>query len=202
MIVVVAALVAIDVGFPIVFWQKRPGKFGRPFKLFKFCTMRPAHDRAGARISDEKRSSIVGRFLRRSRLDEIPQLYNILTGEMSFVGPRPLLPSDQPTETTARLLVRPGLTGMAQVFGARDISPEDKNALDIWYVRHASLWLDAKILVRTPLVMLRGERVDQRAVRAARKAFDRLMAKNVDSGSQQATATQATANGQAARALI
>ena len=117
------------------------------------------------------------------------------------MGPRPLLPTDQPMERSARQLVRPGLTGMAQVFGARDISPEDKNALDIWYVQHASLGLDIKILVRTPLVMLRGERVDQRAVRAARRGFERLMAKNVDSGSHQARTEQATADGQAARAL-
>ena len=103
--------------------------------------MRPAHDAEGNRLSDDMRSSVVGDLLRRTRLDEIPQLYNILTGEMSFVGPRPLLPTDQPMETSARLLVRPGLTGMAQVFGARDISPEDKNALDIWYVQHASLGL-------------------------------------------------------------
>jgi lipopolysaccharide/colanic/teichoic acid biosynthesis glycosyltransferase len=197
----VAALAAIDVGFPIVFWQKRPGRFGRPFKLFKFCTMRPAHDGRGNRLTDDMRSSVVGRFLRRSRLDEIPQLYNILAGEMSFVGPRPLLPSDQPTERSARQLVRPGLTGMAQVFGARDISPEDKNALDIWYVQHASLWLDIKILVRTPLVMLRGERVNERAVRAAQKGFGRLMAMNTASGSQQIKAERATANGQAARVL-
>jgi lipopolysaccharide/colanic/teichoic acid biosynthesis glycosyltransferase len=194
--------VAIDVGFPIVFWQKRPGKFGRPFKLFKFCTMRSAHDSAGARIADEKRSSIVGLILRRARLDEIPQLYNILIGEMSFVGPRPLLTVDQPMESSARQLVRPGLTGMAQVFGARDISPEDKNALDIWYVQHASLSLDIKILVRTPLVLLRGERVNQFALSASRKGLERLVTKNVDSGPHQVRTEQSTADGEPARAII
>jgi lipopolysaccharide/colanic/teichoic acid biosynthesis glycosyltransferase len=178
LIVTVAVLVALDVGFPVVFWQKRPGRFGRPFKLFKFCTMRAAHDGEGRRIADEKRSSVVGRFLRRTRIDEIPQLYNILVGEMSFVGPRPLLRVDQPIEMSARLLVRPGLTGLAQVYGTRDMSPDDKNALDIWYVRHASLWLDVKILLRTPNVMMRVERVDhhvlRNALRAARAGLEPL----------------------------
>ncbi|HUS97457.1 MAG TPA: sugar transferase, partial [Hyphomicrobiaceae bacterium] len=201
LIVVVAALVAIDVGFPIVFWQKRPGRFGRPFKLFKFCTMRPAHDDAGARVLDKERSSVIGRFLRRGRLDEIPQLYNILMGEMSFVGPRPLLALDQPVERSARLLVQPGLTGMAQVFGARDMSPEDKNVLDIWYVRHASLLLDIKILVRTPLVMFRGERVNLRAVRAARRGIERLMAESTGCGSQQVRTQRATTDGQAQKVV-
>ena len=174
LILFIGLLAAFDVGFPLVFWQKRPGRFGRPFKLFKFCTMRPAHDAQGNRVPDEQRSSIVGRLLRRIRLDELPQLYNVLIGEMSFVGPRPLLPVDQPVETSARLLVRPGLTGLAQVRGARNISPEDKNALDIWYVRNASLWLDVKILLQTPVVMTRGERVDHYTLCAARAGLERL----------------------------
>ena len=131
LLLVVGLLVALDVGFPLIFWQQRPGRFGRPFKLFKFCTMCPAHDEDGNRIPDELRLSTVGRLLRRTRFDELPQLYNILIGEMSFVGPRPLLPVDQPKEVGARLLVRPGLTGLAQVHGGRNISAEDKNALDI-----------------------------------------------------------------------
>ena len=174
LIVVVGALVALDVGFPLVFWQKRPGRDGQPFKLFKFCTMRPAHDAQGHRIADEDRSSIIGRLLRRTRLDELPQLYNVVVGEMSFVGPRPLLPADQPTDTSARLLVRPGLTGLAQVLGGRDIAAEDKNALDIWYVSNASLWLDFKIILRTPIVMIMGERVDAYALHAARAALECL----------------------------
>ena len=160
LIVVIAMLVALDVGLPLVFWQKRPGRHGYPFKLYKFCTMRGAHDADGNRIPDTQRSSRIGDLLRRTRLDELPQLYNIMIGEMSFIGPRPLLPVDQPARTTTRLLVRSGLTGLAQVNGGRDISPEHKNALDIWYVRNASFWLDIKILLRTPIVMVRGERVD------------------------------------------
>ncbi len=98
--------------------------------------------REGNRIPDELRSSRIGRFLRRSRLDELPQLYNILVGEMSFVGPRPLLPVDQPLGRHSRLLVRPGLTGWAQINGGREIPAEDKAVLDIWYIMNASIWLD------------------------------------------------------------
>jgi lipopolysaccharide/colanic/teichoic acid biosynthesis glycosyltransferase len=152
-----ALLVASDVGFPLVFWQKRPGRYGHLFKVFKFRTMAvAAHDAEGNRIPDELRSSTVGRFLRRFWLDELPQLYNILVGEMSFVGPRPLLSIDQPTGQNARLLVRPGLTGLAQVNGGRDISAEHKAALDVWYISNASLSLDIKILLRTLGNMLSG----------------------------------------------
>ena len=166
LLLVVGLLVALDVGFPLIFWQQRPGRFGRPFKLYKFCTMRPAHDGEGNRIPDEIRLSKLGRLLRRTRFDELPQLYNILIGEMSFVGPRPLLPVDQPKEVGTRLLVRPGLTGLAQVSGGRNISAEDKNALDICYVRNASLWLDIKILLRTLTVLIRGEQFDHHQMHA------------------------------------
>jgi len=152
----VALLIAIDVGFPLVFWQQRPGKDGRPFKLFKFRTMRGGHDAQGNRIADDLRSSRIGRFLRRSWLDELPQLYNILVGEMSFVGPRPLLCVDQPKGHTMRLAVRPGLTGWAQVNGGRNILPEEKAELDVWYIMNASLLLDMKILLRTFSRMILG----------------------------------------------
>jgi lipopolysaccharide/colanic/teichoic acid biosynthesis glycosyltransferase len=170
----VALLVLFDVGFPVVFWQKRPGRSGRPFKLYKFRTMRAPHDREGKRIPDEYRSSAIGVLLRRTRLDELPQLYNILVGEMSFIGPRPLLPWDQPDDIFSRLSVRPGLTGLAQVHGDRDMCPNDKNALDIWYIEHASAWLDIKIIVRTALVFARGERIDIEMLRKARKAIEQL----------------------------
>jgi len=155
-----ALLVAVDVGLPIVFWQQRPGRYGQPFRLFKLRTMGVAHDATGNRLSDEARSSSIGRFLRRSSLDEIPQLYNILIGEMSFVGPRPLLPVDQPDCQRVRLLVRPGLTGWAQVNGGRDISPEEKAELDLWYVENASLRLDIKILLQTLGMMIFGVRLN------------------------------------------
>ena len=159
LMLLVALMVMLDAGRPVTFWQQRPGKGCRPFKLYKFRTMAAAHDRQGRRIADAKRSSAIGGFLRRTRLDELPQLYNILIGEMSFVGPRPLLPKDQPDGDQTRLLVRPGLTGWAQVNGGRNLSVNVKTALDIWYVRNASLWLDVRILLQTALFVLFGERI-------------------------------------------
>jgi lipopolysaccharide/colanic/teichoic acid biosynthesis glycosyltransferase len=173
LILLVGLLVCIDVGFPLVFWQQRPGRLGRPFKLYKFCTMGPAHDVQGNRIPDEHRVSRIGRFLRRTKFDELPQLYNILIGEMSVVGPRPLLPTDQPENNTLRLSVRPGLTGFAQVHGGREIAAKDKNALDVWYINNASLWLDFVIIMRTVVVLVRGERVNHHALRAAREGVER-----------------------------
>jgi lipopolysaccharide/colanic/teichoic acid biosynthesis glycosyltransferase len=166
-VALLSLLVAIDVGLPLVFWQQRPGRHGRPIKLYKFRTMHAAHDAEGCRIPDELRSSKLGRFLRRCRFDEVPQLYNVLMGEMSFVGPRPLLPLDQPKCQNARLMVRPGLTGWAQVNGGRKMSPEDKAALDIWYITHASLWLDVEILLRTLVIMVLGDRENSAAVKDA-----------------------------------
>jgi lipopolysaccharide/colanic/teichoic acid biosynthesis glycosyltransferase len=170
----IALLVVIDVGVPIVFWQKRPGRFGHPFKLYKFRTMRGPHDPEGKRLPNELRSSKIGLMLRRMRLDEAPQLYNVLVGEMSFVGPRPLLPMDQPDDISSRLAVRPGLTGVAQVYGDRSMVPNDKNALDIWYIKRASFQLDIKIMLRTALVFVRGERVDEKKLVKARRAIRQL----------------------------
>jgi lipopolysaccharide/colanic/teichoic acid biosynthesis glycosyltransferase len=130
--------------------------------------MRPGHDAQGKRVSDDERSSIIGRLLRQTKLDELPQLYNVLVGEMSFVGPRPLLPVDQPAEEWARFSVRPGMTGFAQVCGGGLVSAEDKNALDVWYIRNVSLWLDIKIALLTPIVLMRAERIDYQSLDAAR----------------------------------
>jgi lipopolysaccharide/colanic/teichoic acid biosynthesis glycosyltransferase len=163
----IALLIAVDVGLPVVFWQNRPGRFGRHFKLYKFRTMRAAHDEHGNRIPDEDRASQLGSLIRLCRLDELPQLYNILVGEMSFVGPRPLLATDHDLGTRDRLVVRPGLTGWAQVNGGRKLTPEDKAALDIWYVAHLSLSLDLRIALRTILLLFSGECIDEEAVRAA-----------------------------------
>ena len=140
---------------------------GKPFKLYKFRTMGLAHDRGGHRIPDGDRLNAIGRFLRDTRLDELPQLWNILVGEMSFVGPRPLLHVDQPATHAARLLARPGLTGWAQVTGGRHVSPADKAALDVWYIRNASLRLDLEIIVRTVPMVFFGERINQDAIQRA-----------------------------------
>jgi lipopolysaccharide/colanic/teichoic acid biosynthesis glycosyltransferase len=156
---VAAFLVAATAGFPVLFWQQRPGLGGRPFRVYKFRTMRSAHKSDGCRLSDRERVSRVGELLRRLRLDELPQLFNIIRGDMSFIGPRPLLSQDQSAAYCARLLVRPGLTGWAQVVGGRDIPPVDKAALDVWYVCNASFALDAEIVLRTIPFVLFGERI-------------------------------------------
>ena len=166
-IVLVGLLVALDVGAPIVFCQRRPGLRGKPFKLYKFRTMVRAYDANGDRIDDEQRSSWIGRSLRRTRLDELPQLYNVLIGDMSFVGPRPLLPIDQRPEYKARLLVRPGITGWAQVEGGRIIQPADKAAMDVWYVQNASLALDLWVILLTIPMMFLGDRVNAGAIERA-----------------------------------
>ena len=154
----------MDIGLPLTFWQQRPGLRGRPFKLYKFRTMADAYCIDGQRKSDDARVSAVGQFLRRSRLDELPQLLNILKGEMSFVGPRPLLPVDQPIDSKSRLLVRPGLTGWAQIKGGRQISSTDKAALDVWYARNMSLTLDIKIMLKTVPMLVLGEKGTERAI--------------------------------------
>jgi lipopolysaccharide/colanic/teichoic acid biosynthesis glycosyltransferase len=167
LMLLVGLIVLLDVGYPPIFWQQRPGALGRPIKVLKFRTMGPARDKSGRHLADAERSSVVGRFLRRARLDELPQVYNVLFGQMSLVGPRPLLPADQSPGATARLRLRPGLTGWAQINGGRHLSIDDKAALDLWYVKHASFGLDLAILLSTARTIVFGERIDRRAVREA-----------------------------------
>lgn len=163
----IAFMVLVSTGRPIVFWQQRPGLGGVPFLLFKFRTMRSAYADDGRELSDRERLSRVGEFLRRTRLDELPQLFNILRGDMSFIGPRPLLPRDQDASHRARLLVRPGLTGWAQVVGGRAISAQDKAALDVWYVRHASIWLDFRVVLKTVPMVIFGETISRHQIESA-----------------------------------
>jgi lipopolysaccharide/colanic/teichoic acid biosynthesis glycosyltransferase len=163
----IAVTVLVSMGRPIMFWQQRPGLGGRHFRLHKFRTMGAAYARDGHELLDHERLSSVGDLLRRTRLDELPQLFNILRGDMSFIGPRPLLPRDQDSSHRARLLVRPGLTGWAQVIGGRAISANDKVALDIWYVKHASLWLDLKIVLKTIPLVLFGETISRHQIESA-----------------------------------
>jgi len=156
--VLAGSLALIDVGSPVFFWQQRVGFGGRRFLLHKFRTLRTPFDERGRKLSEAQRVSRIGRFLRRSRLDELPQLLNVLVGDMSLIGPRPLLLRDQPKNMTARLTVRPGITGWAQVNGGVLLSPDEKELLDEWYICNASLWLDLRIIGMTMIMFLRGDR--------------------------------------------
>ncbi|WP_144775930.1 sugar transferase [Marinobacter maritimus] len=151
-IVVVAIMIHCKLGSPVFFRQIRPGKDGKPFRMVKFRTMRDAVDAQGNTLPDSERMTPFGQFLRSSSLDELPGLWNVLKGEMSLVGPRPLLMEYLPLyskEQYRRHDVRPGVTGWAQVNGRNAISWEDKFKLDVWYVDHCSFWLDLKILFLT-----------------------------------------------------
>ncbi|MCB1547772.1 MAG: sugar transferase [Hyphomicrobiaceae bacterium] len=164
---VAAVLAAIDVGMPVLFWQQRLGRNGRRVLVYKFRTLRAPFDRNGRALSADERLSSIGRALRGSRLDEIPQLFSILSGDMSLIGPRPLLPIDQPDQVGLRLAVAPGLTGWAQVNGGKLLTPDEKNALDEWYIRHASLALEFQIMFRTAWMMVRGDRRGEKAIEVA-----------------------------------
>jgi lipopolysaccharide/colanic/teichoic acid biosynthesis glycosyltransferase len=133
---VVSILVLFDFGAPVVFWQKRIGRNGKGFLLYKFRTLHALFDRDGQPNGNGDRDSWIGKFLRRLRLDELPQLFQVLVGEMSLIGPRPLLPKDQPADSTLRLMVRPGITGWAQINGGNLVTTEEKGALDDWYVHN------------------------------------------------------------------
>jgi lipopolysaccharide/colanic/teichoic acid biosynthesis glycosyltransferase len=156
LLVLAGLLVLLDVGRPIFFWQERLGWKGRSFLIYKFRTLRAPFDSDGNPTLGSRKPSVVGRFLRATRLDELPQLLNVLFGEMSLIGPRPLLPEDQPANASRRLSVRPGISGWAQINGAKLVSKEQKEQLDEWYVRNASLVLDFWIMMMTIKVLLRG----------------------------------------------
>lgn len=164
---VTALIVWNDVGKPLLFWQERPGRHGKMIRVFKFRTMRDAVNADGFPVRDDIRTSNIGLLLRKLRLDELPQIWNILIGDMSFVGPRPLLLIDQPAEVSQRLAIRPGITGWAQVNGGKLVSAEEKRALDLWYISHASLFLELKIIFLTFLVIFRGDVTCPQAVRQA-----------------------------------
>ena len=163
-LVVLAVLVRWRLGSPVLFRQQRPGLHGRAFTLLKFRTMTDARDAAGNLLPDEQRLTSFGRFLRRTSLDELPELLNVLKGDMSLVGPRPLLMQylDRYTpDQMRRHKVRPGITGWAQINGRNALSWEEKFALDVWYVDHLSLWLDLKITLLTMWKVLRREGISQ-----------------------------------------
>lgn len=157
---VVALLIRCDMGGEVFFRQWRPGKDEIPFQVIKFKTMRDAVDSQGHPLPDEERVTRLGLWIRRASLDEFPQLFNILKGDMSFVGPRPLLMDYLPYfigDERRRHEVRPGVTGLAQVNGRQDISWERKLRLDVEYVDHHTLWLDLRILFATLTVVLKRE---------------------------------------------
>ncbi|MGH6862918.1 MAG: sugar transferase [Methylocella sp.] len=160
-------LVISSFGSPVVFWQRRIGRTGRPISIYKFRTMRHPVDATGRRLTNDERIPLLGRFLRATRLDELPQLYNVIRGDMSLVGPRPLLPADQPAGRGLRLAVAPGITGWAQIHGGKLITAEEKNALDEWYVRNSSLLLDVIIILRTISITLTGDRRNEDQLAAA-----------------------------------
>jgi sugar transferase EpsL len=147
-------------GWPVLFVQERPGCGGKPFRLIKFRTMRNSINRDGQILPDEQRLTGFGRFLRATSLDELPELWNVLKGDMSMVGPRPLLVEYLPlysAEQARRHEVKPGITGWAQVNGRNAISWEEKFALDVWYVDNQSMWLDIRIIFLTVFKVIKRE---------------------------------------------
>jgi sugar transferase EpsL len=164
LLLVLALLVWLKHGRPLFFRQTRPGYLGRPFAIYKFRTMNDRRDAEGRLLPDAERLTGFGRFLRGTSLDELPELLNVLRGEMSLVGPRPLLMQyleRYTPEQARRMHVLPGITGWAQVNGRNLLTWEDKFRLDVWYVDHWSLWLDVKILALTLVKALQREGISQ-----------------------------------------
>ena len=155
-----ALLIWMQMGKPVIFKQERPGQKGKPFFLLKFRTMYDKYDGAGKPLSDDERLTNLGKWLRKYSLDELPQLINLVRGELSFVGPRPLLMEyleRYSVEQARRHEVKPGITGWAQVNGRNAITWGEKFKLDVWYVDNCNFWLDLKILWMTLLKVLRAE---------------------------------------------
>lgn len=163
-ILITALLIRFKLGSPIIFKQKRPGLNGIPFFVYKFRTMNEKCDANGNLLPDHMRLTELGKMLRKLSLDELPQLFNVLKGDLSLVGPRPLLMEYlelYSSEQLRRHDVRPGITGWAQVNGRNAISWEEKFKLDVWYVDNHSFWLDIKILFLTVLKVFKSEGISQ-----------------------------------------
>ena len=164
LLVITAIMVRIKLGTPVLFRQQRPGLRGEGFELIKFRTMINAQEKDGRVLTDEERLPAFGRFLRSLSLDELPTLFNVLKGDMSLVGPRPLMMKylDRYTpEQMRRHEVKPGITGWAQVNGRNAITWEEKFELDVWYVDNWSLWLDLKIIFKTIILVFKRKDVNQ-----------------------------------------
>lgn len=169
---ILALLTRIFHGAPVLFTQTRPGYKGKPFKMYKFRSMTNARDPQGNLLPDEARLTRFGRFIRSSSLDELPELLNVLRGEMSLVGPRPLLMqylSRYSPQQARRHEVYPGISGWAQINGRNNLSWQDKFELDVWYVDHRSLALDVKIIFRTLLKVLQREGISEPGNATARE---------------------------------
>lgn len=163
-ILITAIIIKIKIGSPILFKQQRPGLNGKPFFIYKFRTMTDERDENGNLLPDEIRLTKTGGIIRKLSLDELPQLFNVLKGDMSFVGPRPLLMKYLPLynkEQARRHEVRPGITGWAQVNGRNAISWEEKFKYDVWYVNQQSILLDIKILFLTVVKVFKSEGINQ-----------------------------------------
>ncbi len=166
-LLVLAMLVRLFHGSPLFFTQVRPGKHGKPFRIYKFRTMTDARDDIGNLLPDQERLTSLGRFLRATSLDEFPELINVWKGDMSLVGPRPLLMEYLPLyspEQNRRHKVKPGMTGWAQINGRNAISWDEKFRLDVWYVDNWSLWLDIKILAITMLNVLLRKGINHNSI--------------------------------------
>ncbi|VFR97155.1 Lipid carrier : UDP-N-acetylgalactosaminyltransferase [plant metagenome] len=164
LLAVLSVVIALKLGRPVLFRQERPGLAGKPFAMYKFRSMTDAHDALGNPLPDEQRMTSLGRFLRASSLDELPGLWNVLRGDMSLVGPRPLLMEYLPLyspEQARRHAVRPGITGWAQVNGRNAISWEQKFEYDVWYVDNRSFLLDLRILYLTVRKVLVRDGISQ-----------------------------------------
>lgn len=164
LLIPLAFLVRVKLGSPILFRQQRPGLRGRPFNILKFRTMTDDRDAQGKLLPDAQRLTPFGRWLRSTSLDELPELINIARGDMSIVGPRPLLMRYLPLytpEQSRRHLVKPGLTGWAQINGRNAIGWPEKFKLDTWYVDHWSLWLDLKIILLTVMKVVKREGISE-----------------------------------------
>jgi sugar transferase EpsL len=164
LLVVLAVLVCLKLGSPILFRQQRPGLGGKAFVIYKFRTMTDKRDAAGHLLSDEQRLPAFGRFLRSTSFDELPELLNVLKGDMSIVGPRPLMTkylSRYSPEQARRHDVKPGITGWAQINGRNAISWEDRFKLDVWYVDNGTFWLDIKIIFKSIWMVIAREDITQ-----------------------------------------
>jgi lipopolysaccharide/colanic/teichoic acid biosynthesis glycosyltransferase len=163
-VAILAIAIYFKMGSPVIFDQARAGKDNRIFTFYKFRTMNDQRDSNGNLLPDKERLTPLGEFLRQTSLDELPQLWNVLRGDMSFIGPRPLIAAylDRYTpEQARRHEVTPGITGWAQVNGRNSISWEKKFQLDVWYIDHWNLWLDLKILIQTVVKIIAKEGIDE-----------------------------------------